>query len=144
MTRKHGKVYIVGAGPGDPELITVKAAKCLEQAEVILYDRLVNPVLLNYAKPETELIFCGKEPGNHCVSQEAINQLLVDKALAGNMVVRLKEGTHLFLAAAVKKRKSLSVMELNLKWFLALRQESLPQHMLGFLLLTVNGVNRSP
>jgi uroporphyrin-III C-methyltransferase len=92
MTRKNGKVYIVGAGPGDPELITVKAAKCLEHAEVILYDRLVNPVLLNYAKPETELIFCGKEPGNHCVSQDAINQLLVDKALAGKMVVRLKGG----------------------------------------------------
>ena len=92
MTRKHGKVYIVGAGPGDPELITVKAAKCLEQAEVILYDRLVNPVLLNYAKPETELIFCGKEPGNHCVSQNDINQLLVDKASAGKIVVRLKGG----------------------------------------------------
>jgi uroporphyrin-III C-methyltransferase len=92
MTRKYGKVYIVGAGPGDPELITVKAAKYLEQAEVILYDRLVNPVLLNYAKPETELIFCGKEPGNHCVSQDDINQLLVDKACAGKMVVRLKGG----------------------------------------------------
>jgi uroporphyrin-III C-methyltransferase len=92
MTRKHGKVYIVGAGPGDPELITVKAAKCLEQAEVILYDRLVNPILLNYAKPETELIFCGKEPGNHCVSQDAINRLLVEKALAGKKVVRLKGG----------------------------------------------------
>jgi len=92
MTRKYGKVYIVGAGPGDPELITVKAAKYLEQAEVILYDRLINPVLLNYAKSETELIFCGKEPGNHCVSQDDINQLLVDKASAGKMVVRLKGG----------------------------------------------------
>jgi uroporphyrin-III C-methyltransferase len=92
MTYKKGKVYIVGAGPGDPDLITVKAMKCLEQAEVILYDRLVNPVLLNYANADTEIIYCGKEPGNHCVSQDSIHQLLVEKALAGKWVVRLKGG----------------------------------------------------
>ncbi|MFL6555220.1 MAG: uroporphyrinogen-III C-methyltransferase, partial [Bacillus sp. (in: firmicutes)] len=92
MTDKKGKVYIVGAGPGDPDLITVKAMKCLEKADVILYDRLVNPLLLNYANADTEFIYCGKEPGNHCVSQDSIHQLLVEKALAGKWVVRLKGG----------------------------------------------------
>lgn len=92
MTDKKGKVFIVGAGPGDPDLITVKAMKCLEQADVILYDRLVNPLLLNYANPETEFIYCGKAPGNHCVSQDSIQQLLVEKALGGKLVVRLKGG----------------------------------------------------
>jgi uroporphyrin-III C-methyltransferase len=92
MEKEKGKVYLVGAGPGDPELITIKAVKYLEQADVIIYDRLVNPVLLNYARPESELIYCGKEPGNHCVSQDNINQLLVDKAMEGKTVVRLKGG----------------------------------------------------
>src|SRR4051812_796455 len=92
MEKDKGKVYLVGAGPGDPELITIKAVKYLEQADVIIYDRLVNPVLLNYARPESELIYCGKEPGNHCVSQDNINQLLVDKAMEGKTVVRLKGG----------------------------------------------------
>ena len=92
MTDKTGKVFIVGAGPGDPDLITVKAMKCLEQADVILYDRLVNPVLLKYGKADTEIIYCGKEPGNHCVSQDAINQFLIEKAFAGKTVVRLKGG----------------------------------------------------
>ncbi|WP_144548596.1 uroporphyrinogen-III C-methyltransferase [Bacillus sp. X1(2014)] len=87
-----GKVYIIGAGPGDPELITVKAMKCLERAEVILYDRLVNPKLLDYCKADTEFIYCGKEPGNHCVSQDSIHQLLLEKSLAGKTVVRLKGG----------------------------------------------------
>lgn len=92
MERKKGKVYIVGAGPGDPELITVKAMKCLAQADVILYDRLVNPVLLEYGRTDAEVIYCGKAPGNHCVAQDAIHQLLVDKAFAGKTVVRLKGG----------------------------------------------------
>ncbi|MDQ0199439.1 uroporphyrinogen-III C-methyltransferase [Neobacillus ginsengisoli] len=92
MEQKKGKVYIVGAGPGDPELITVKAMKCLARADVILYDRLVNPVLLEYGRSKTEVIYCGKTPGDHCVSQDAIHQLLVEKALAGKTVVRLKGG----------------------------------------------------
>ena len=92
MTDKKGKVYIVGAGPGDPELITIKAMKCLEQADVILYDRLVNPVLLSYGKADPELIYCGKEPGNHCVSQDSIHEILLEKAKACKTVVRLKGG----------------------------------------------------
>lgn len=92
MVQIKGKVYLVGAGPGDPDLITVKGVKCLEQADVILYDRLVNPVLLKYGRSDAEFIYCGKAPGNHCVSQDVIQQLLVEKAMAGKTVVRLKGG----------------------------------------------------
>lgn len=89
---KKGKVYIVGAGPGDPELITVKAVKCLAAADVILYDRLVNPVLLEYGKEEADLIYCGKVPGYHCVPQEIIQKVLIEKSNEGKTVVRLKGG----------------------------------------------------
>ncbi len=87
-----GKVYLVGAGPGDPELITVKGLKCIQQADVILYDRLINEELLSYAKPDAELIFCGKLPGCHAMQQETINYALVWHAKKGKTVVRLKGG----------------------------------------------------
>ncbi|WP_035179410.1 uroporphyrinogen-III C-methyltransferase [Alkalihalobacterium bogoriense] len=87
-----GKVYLVGAGPGDIGLITVKGKECLQKAEVVLYDRLINPVLLSFVKPSTELIYCGKLPDRHFLRQEAINALLVEKALEGKTVVRLKGG----------------------------------------------------
>ena len=89
---EKGKVYLVGAGPGDIGLITVKAKECLESADVILYDRLVNPLLLGFAKEEAELIFCGKLPQNHLMRQERINELLVAKSKEGLTVVRLKGG----------------------------------------------------
>ncbi|MGG6313607.1 uroporphyrinogen-III C-methyltransferase [Paenibacillus macerans] len=87
-----GTVCIVGAGPGDPELITIKAVKRLREAEVILYDRLVNEELLAYAGPWTELVYCGKAPGQHAVPQEEINRRLIAYALEGKRVVRLKGG----------------------------------------------------
>ncbi|PDM39771.1 uroporphyrinogen-III C-methyltransferase [Parageobacillus yumthangensis] len=87
-----GKVYLVGAGPGDPELITVKGLKCIQQADVILYDRLINEELLSYAKKDAELIFCGKLPGYHTMQQETINHFLVRYAKKGKTVVRLKGG----------------------------------------------------
>lgn len=87
-----GKVYIVGAGPGDPELITVKGKRAIEEADIIFYDRLINNQLLAYAKPETELVFCGKKPNYHAVRQETLNQLLVKHALKGKVVARLKGG----------------------------------------------------
>ncbi len=88
----QGKIYLVGAGPGDPKLITVKGLECLQQADVVIYDRLANPELLNHARPDAERIYCGKLPDHHTLRQEAINQLLVDKALEGRIVVRLKGG----------------------------------------------------
>lgn len=87
-----GKVYIVGAGPGDPELITVKGLKCIQKADVILYDRLVNKELLQYAKPDVELINCGKLPNYHLMEQEKINRFLVKYAKKGKTVTRLKGG----------------------------------------------------
>lgn len=87
-----GKVYLVGAGPGDAELITVKGLKCIQKADVILYDRLVNKELLSYAKESVELIYAGKLPNYHALKQETINAFLVKYAKKGKTVVRLKGG----------------------------------------------------
>ncbi|MFX3623857.1 MAG: uroporphyrinogen-III C-methyltransferase [Ectobacillus sp.] len=87
-----GRVYLVGAGPGDPKLITVYGMECIQKADVILYDRLANQALLQYAKDGAELIFCGKLPGKHQLIQEQIHELLVKKACEGKIVTRLKGG----------------------------------------------------
>ncbi len=87
-----GKVYIVGAGPGDPDLITMKGLKCIQQADVILYDRLVNTELLREARCGAELVYCGKQPKFHTMPQEVINQQLVKYARLGKVVTRLKGG----------------------------------------------------
>ena len=87
-----GKVYLVGAGPGDPGLITVKGMHALEQAQVVVYDRLVDPVLLQAVPQSAERIFVGKARGRQQLTQTEINQLLVDKASQGFTVVRLKGG----------------------------------------------------
>lgn len=87
-----GKVYLVGAGPGDARLITVKGLQCLEKGDVVVYDRLANPSLLRKMKRGAEKIYVGKLPDRHTMKQEEINQLLVDLALTGKTVVRLKGG----------------------------------------------------
>lgn len=87
-----GKVYIVGAGPGDKDLITVKGLRCIQEADVILYDRLINKELLEYAKPNAKLIFCGKLPKRHAMIQDHINYSLVQHAKQGKVVTRLKGG----------------------------------------------------
>ena len=86
-----GKVYIVGAGPGDPELITIKGYKLLQRADVIVYDRLIPKELLDICKPESEKIYVGKNIGDYKLQKE-INELLVKKALENKEVVRLKGG----------------------------------------------------
>lgn len=86
------KVYIVGAGPGDVELLTVKALRVIREADVILYDRLINEDILNEARADAELVFCGKLPGKHAMIQEHIHAQLVEYALRGKVVVRLKGG----------------------------------------------------
>ncbi|MCD5407566.1 MAG: uroporphyrinogen-III C-methyltransferase [Desulfotomaculum sp.] len=88
----NGIVYLVGAGPGDPGLITVKGLECIQKAGVIVYDRLASPKLLAKISPETELIYVGKSPDGHAMKQQQINQLLVDKAQSGQIVTRLKGG----------------------------------------------------
>ncbi|MDY0211772.1 MAG: uroporphyrinogen-III C-methyltransferase [Desulfuromonadaceae bacterium] len=86
------RVYLVGAGPGDSGLITVKGKRCLQSADVVLYDRLCNPVLLEDVPPTAEQIYVGKNMGHHALPQEHINALLVEKAREGRVVVRLKGG----------------------------------------------------
>ncbi len=89
---KTGTVYLVGAGPGDPDLITRKGLRLLRRADVVIYDRLIPHVLLDETKVDAELIDGGKQPARQRLSQAHINELLVDRALAGKDVVRLKGG----------------------------------------------------
>ncbi|MGC1378563.1 MAG: uroporphyrinogen-III C-methyltransferase [Anaerolineales bacterium] len=87
-----GKVYLVGGGPGDPDLITVKGLRLLRNADVVLYDRLISPDLLNEVRATAELIPVGKAPGQHAVTQAEIDALLVAKAQTAEIIVRLKGG----------------------------------------------------
>ncbi|WP_139652672.1 uroporphyrinogen-III C-methyltransferase [Raoultibacter phocaeensis] len=87
-----GFVYLVGAGPGDPSLLTLKGKEAIGKADVLVYDRLVSERLLDFAKPGCEFVYVGKHPTNHAVPQHAINELLVEKAQTGAVVVRLKGG----------------------------------------------------
>ncbi|MEE9495621.1 MAG: uroporphyrinogen-III C-methyltransferase [Desulfobacterales bacterium] len=86
------KVYLVGAGPGDPGLITVKGRECIQNADVIIYDYLAAPALLKHARKSAELIYVGKKGGDHTLSQDEINALIVEKAKSGGIVTRLKGG----------------------------------------------------
>jgi uroporphyrin-III C-methyltransferase/precorrin-2 dehydrogenase/sirohydrochlorin ferrochelatase len=87
-----GRVVLVGAGPGDPELLTLKAVRCLKEAHVVLYDRLIGEGVLDHCRPEAERIFVGKRRANHHLRQVEINELLVQRARRGQTVVRLKGG----------------------------------------------------
>ena len=89
---KQGKVYLVGAGPGDASLITARGLECIQLAEVIVYDNLVNPSLLKHARPDAEIVFAGKTSKQHTFAQDKINALLVEKAREGKVVTRLKGG----------------------------------------------------
>ena len=88
----HGKVYLVGAGPGDPKLLTVKAVELLKEADVVIYDRLVGEAILNLAPEKAEKIYVGKRTGKHEVPQDKITELIIEKAQTGGKVVRLKGG----------------------------------------------------
>jgi len=87
-----GMVYLVGAGPGDPELITAKGLRCIKTADVLIYDYLAAKALVNQARTDCECIYVGKKGGDHTLSQDGINKLIADKARAGNIVTRLKGG----------------------------------------------------
>jgi uroporphyrinogen III methyltransferase/synthase len=89
---KEGKVYLVGAGPGDPGLITVKGMECLNQADVVIYDHLASAKLLKYAREDAETICAGKQHGSHTLPQDEMNKLMIEKARQGHTVVRLKGG----------------------------------------------------
>jgi uroporphyrinogen III methyltransferase/synthase len=91
VRRTYGEVFLIGAGPGDPELITLKAIKILKEADCVIYDYLVDSSLLKYA-PKAEYIYAGKRKGNHTFSQEHISRLLKEKAMQGKRTIRLKGG----------------------------------------------------
>lgn len=90
--KSKAELIIVGAGPGDPELITLKAINALKRADVILYDNLANKILLEYAKPDCEKIYVGKTPYQSYTPQEAIHNLIKEKAFSKGLVIRLKGG----------------------------------------------------
>ncbi len=89
---KEGKVYLVGAGPGDVGLLTLKGQRCLQKADLIVYDFHINPQILNYARDDAEFVYAGKRGGHHEMSQDEINRVLVEGAGAGKLVCRLKGG----------------------------------------------------
>src|SRR5438876_9768861 len=90
--KSAGTVYLVGAGPGDAGLLTLRGAELLGRADVVVYDALVNPDLLRLAPKDAEIIYGGKRAKDHAIPQEGLNQLLGERALAGKVVVRLKGG----------------------------------------------------
>ncbi|MDY6865104.1 MAG: uroporphyrinogen-III C-methyltransferase [Halobacteriota archaeon] len=92
MSGNKGIVYLVGAGPGDPELLTLKAQRIISEADVILYDRLVNKEILKSAREDVELVYVGKESDHHVCTQDEINDLLVKYGKEGKYVARLKGG----------------------------------------------------
>ncbi len=105
---KSGKVYLVGAGPGDPGLITVKGLACLKQADVVVYDRLVDESILQEARPDAEKIYVGKASSHHTLEQGMINQLLIQKAHEGKVVVRLKGGDPFVLGRGGEEAEALN------------------------------------
>ena len=105
---KSGKVYLVGAGPGDPGLATLRAKECIESADVIVYDHLANPEMLSWARDDAEITYAGKEPGEASPSQPEINALLVEKARAGKEVVRLKGGDPFVFGRGAEEAKAIA------------------------------------
>jgi len=107
-----GKVFLVGAGPGDPELITVKGMKLLQQAGAIVYDFLIDPRLLSFARKDAELICVGKSSNHHTMKQEEINRLLAEKAKEHPVVVRLKNGDPYVFGRGAEEAASLAEQDI--------------------------------
>jgi len=109
----NGKVYLVGAGPGDPELLTVKAYRILREADVVLHDNLVNPAILELASPASQIVNVGKRCGRRDITQSEINSRMVEYARAGLAVVRLKGGDPLVFGRAGEEMEALREAEVE-------------------------------
>jgi uroporphyrinogen III methyltransferase/synthase len=103
-----GKVYLVGAGPGDIGLLTVKGLRCLQKAEVVIYDFHLNAQVLNYINHEAEFIYAGKRGGHHTLTQDEINTMLIKKAKEGNTICRLKGGDPFVFGRGGEEAETLS------------------------------------
>jgi uroporphyrinogen III methyltransferase/synthase len=113
MAEKGGKCFLVGAGPGDLGLVTLRAKECIERAEVIVYDYLCNPEMLRWAPETAELIFAGKKAGAHTMTQAEINALLVEKTREGKNVVRLKGGDPFLFGRGAEEAQALAAAGLS-------------------------------
>ncbi|HKP93336.1 MAG TPA: uroporphyrinogen-III C-methyltransferase, partial [Chthoniobacterales bacterium] len=113
MAEKKGECFLVGAGPGDLGLVTLRAKQCIEQADVIIYDYLCNPEMLRWADDKTELVFAGKKAGEHTLTQDEINTLLVEKTREGKMVVRLKGGDPFLFGRGAEEAEALATAGLR-------------------------------
>jgi uroporphyrin-III C-methyltransferase len=110
-TKQNGTVYLVGAGPGDLGLVTLRAKECIENADVIVYDHLANPEMISWARDDAEIIYAGKEPGESRTQQE-INALLIDKAREGKQVVRLKGGDPFVFGRGAEEAQAIADAEI--------------------------------
>src|ERR1700730_9494447 len=90
VAKQAGRVFLIGAGPGDPKLLTIRAAEALADSDVVVYDYLVNPEVLVYSRQGVELVYVGKRAGEPSSTQAEINRILIDRALSGQTVARLK------------------------------------------------------
>src|SRR5438132_837735 len=109
-----GKVYLIGAGPGDPKLLTIKAAEAIAASDVIVYDYLVNPEVLVHARRGAELVYVGKRAGEPSISQEEINQILIERAGGGEIVARLKGGDPFIFGRGGEEAEAL--VEARIQW----------------------------
>ena len=114
VTRQLGKVYLVGAGPGDPGLLTLKAAELLKAADCVIYDYLVNPEILQFASARAEKLYVGKQGCGKGWKQEEINRLLLEKAVQHRLVVRLKGGDPFVFGRGGEEAEAL--VEAGIEW----------------------------
>jgi uroporphyrin-III C-methyltransferase len=112
--RSTGKVFLVGAGPGDPKLLTIRAAEAIAASDVIVYDYLVNPEVLAHARRNVELIYAGKRAGEPSISQARINRLLIERAVKGKIVARLKGGDPFIFGRGGEEAEAL--VEAGIEW----------------------------